>query len=240
MRSIFSYSDGETEFIGQLVRPAAAQPSPQPAVLVFHEAWGLTDHIVEIAEWLAAAGVTVLACDMYGGGFVTDEKAVAGQLIGDLRADPGLMRKRANAALDAVKLLPGVDIGRIAALGYCFGGTVALELARDGAALTATICVHGGLTTQRPAEPGAVGAPILGCTGSSDPIVPLTQLADFATEMDRACASWRALVLGGARHSFTNPRSEAAGVPGAAYNAAADVEARTAILDFFESRMKLA
>ncbi len=226
------YSDGEIEFIGRIIHPEAAGEKPLAAVLVFHEAWGLTDHIVEMAAWLARRGMIAIACDMYGGGFVTDEMSVAGALIGGLRADPITMRRRACAALKAAQALPDVLPNAVTALGFCFGGTVALEMARDEAPLAGVVCVHGGLATTMPASAGAALPPILVCTGSIDPIVPLNQLSAFAEEMDAAGATWRALLLGGVKHSFTNPDSEAAGVPGAAYDRAADQETRETIWRF--------
>ena len=129
-----------------------------------------------------------------------------------------------------------VDASRIAAIGYCFGGTMALELARSGAELAAVVGFHSGLGTGRPAQPGEVRASILVCIGADDPMVPAEQRSAFEAEMRAADVDWRMNLYGGAVHSFTNPNAELSGCPGVAYHQATDERSWRAMLDFFGER----
>jgi dienelactone hydrolase len=207
-----SYRDGETALTGELILSAGA-----PGVLVVHGGAGLDEHARECARQIAGWGYTVLACDMYG-----DPPSIRA-LLDQLMADPDLMCRRAGTGLDVLSAQPGVD-GRVAAVGYCFGGTVALTLARSGVALAAAASVHGGLRTSRPAGSGQVRARILVSHGGADPHVPPADVAAFTTEMLAAGADWQLHVHPGAQHGFTH--RQLAGVPspipGVAYDEAAD------------------
>jgi dienelactone hydrolase len=131
--------------------------------------------------------------------------------------DPDKIQQLGRAGLAILLDQPEVDPARVAAIGYCFGGTMALELARGGADLAVVVGFHSGLGTQRPAQAGAVKAEILVCIGADDPMVPLEQRAAFEQEMRGAEVSWRMNIYGGAVHSFTNPNADLAGIPGVAY-----------------------
>jgi dienelactone hydrolase len=150
-----------------------------------------------------------------------------------LLGDTSKARKRGRAALDKLASLPQVDPNRLAAIGYCMGGTFSLELARDGAPLRGVVSFHGGLATQRPAA-GQIKAKILVCTGADDPFVPVAQVNAFEEEMTKAGADWQVISYGGTVHSFTNPEADKIGQPGLAYNRLADERSWKAMVSFFE------
>src|SRR5712692_4189253 len=153
---------------------------------------------------------------------------------GALREDPAKFRQRGRVALDKLASLPQVDSNRLAAIGYCMGGTFALELARDGAALKGIVSFHGGLETQRPAVGGQVKAKILVCTGADDPFVPVAQINALAEEMTKAGADWQIISYGGTVHSFTNPDAGRVGMPGLAYHKLSDERSWKTMVSFFE------
>ena len=214
------YRHGDTVSRGYLARPDAA--GPRPGIVIFHEAPGLNDNVKRRAGMLAALGFVALGADMYGGGTVAKDGDEAMRLMGALRADTALLRGRARAALDALAEQKGVDRGRLAAIGYCFGGFTALELARSGAPLAGVVSFHGLLTTDKPAAAGAIKGKLLVCTGAADPLVPADQVVAFEREMTEAAVDWQVITYSGAKHAFTNPLSDALGRPGFGYQEAAD------------------
>ena len=155
---------------------------------------------------------------MFGRGVAGDRVRVMSTVI-RLRDHPDEIVRRARAALDTLE--PRTD-GRLAAIGYCFGGLVTLTLARAGLPLVACVSMHGSLATTRRATPGDVHARVLACHGSADPHVPLEHVADFAREMDDAGAHWRLTMYGGAQHGFTHRHAVPGATPGIAYDAGAD------------------
>ena len=156
---------------------------PRPGVLVFHEGLGLGEFAMERARRLAGLGYVALAADMFGDRRQATNLQEVATLVGGLRAEPEKLRARGRAALAALAALPQVDAGRLAAIGFCFGGSVVLELAREGADLKAVVSFHGVLATKMPAQPGQVKASVLVCTGVDDPLAPPEQVADFENEM---------------------------------------------------------
>jgi dienelactone hydrolase len=207
--------------------------SPQPLVLVVHEWWGLNDYAKGRARQLAEMGYVAFAVDMYGKGVVTSDAQQAGEVAGKLKADRPLMRRRINAALEAAKANPRVDKKRIAAIGYCFGGTVVLELARSGADVAGVVSFHGNLDTPTPADAKNVKAKVLICTGADDKAVPMSQISAFEDEMRLGKVDYRINIYGGAVHSFTNPASGDDPSKNVAYNANADKRSWQAMKDFF-------
>jgi dienelactone hydrolase len=207
---------------------------PRPGILVFPEWWGLTDYPKHRAEQLAKLGYVAFAADMYGKGITTDDPNQAGQLAGKVKGDIDLLRARANAALDQLKSAPGVDPKQIAAIGYCFGGTVALELARSGADLAGVVSFHGGLDTPRPDDAKNIKGKILVCSGGDDAFVSPQQIAVFEDEMRKGNVDWQVIVYGGAHHAFTNPDADRHHIPNIGYNAAADHRSWAAMQDFFD------
>ena len=142
---------------------------PRPGVLVFHEGLGLGEFAMERARRLAGLGYVALAADMFGDRRQASNLQEVATLVGGLRAEPDKLRARGRAALDVLAALPQVDAGRLAAIGFCFGGSVVLELAREGADLKAVVSFHGVLTTKMPTQPGQMKASVLVCTGVDDP-----------------------------------------------------------------------
>ena len=185
-----------------------ALPGPRPGVLVVHEWWGHNDYVRRRARMLAAAGYVALALDMYGEGRQAAHPDDARTFASAVGGDPALARRRFEAALAVLRAHPRTDPRRIAAIGYCFGGGIVLNMARAGADLAAVASFHGSLAPQVPARPGAIRARILVFTGGADPFVPPEQVEAFRKEMDTARADYRVVVYPEARHSFTNPAAD--------------------------------
>jgi dienelactone hydrolase len=209
------------------------KPGKRPGVLVAPEGGGLVDLTKQIARRLAEAGYCAFAMDYYGHGKpLTDMNEVMPR-INAFMAEPSTIRARAAEALAVLARQPECDAARLAAIGYCFGGTTVLEMARAGEPLKAVVGFHSGLGTARPAQEGAVKAKVLVQIGAADPIIPPEQRAAFEAEMTAAKVDWRMIVYGGAGHSFTNPAVAALGRPGFAYDKSADERSWRAMLDFF-------
>jgi dienelactone hydrolase len=228
-----NYRQGDTQLKGLLVYDNSIT-TPRPGVLIFPEWWGVNDYPKHRAEQLAQLGYVALAADMYGDGTVTDSAPDATKLMTGVKGDLDLMRGRAEAALDVLAKDPHVDPSRIAAIGYCFGGTVALELARSGAPLVGVVSFHGGLDTTRPGDAANIKGKILVCTGGDDAFVPPSQVQAFEDEMRQGHVDWQVLVFGGAHHAFTNPAADSHHIPNIAYNADADRRSWAAMKGFFE------
>jgi dienelactone hydrolase len=212
------------------------RPGRRPSVLVCHEGPGLDEHAKGRAERLAGLGYAAFALDYHGEGKPLERDEMMGRL-GTLMGDPDKIRELARAGLGILLAQDGVDATRLAAIGYCFGGTMALELARSGSDLGVVVGFHSGLATQRPARRGEVKPGILVCIGADDPMVPAEQRATFEQEMRAAEVDWRMNVYGGAVHSFTNPNAEVSGLPGVAYHQPTDDRSWRAMLDFFDERL---
>ena len=228
------YAVGETRLKGVLAYPADAD-GRRPAVIVIHDWMGCNDFAVGRAKTLAEAGYVALAADMYGDGRVAENTREAGRLAGGLKAgDRAELRRRAAAALDAVKSFHFTDPDRIAIIGYCFGGTVALELARTGAPLRGAVSIHGNLDTPDPeASRGRLRAAVLVLHGADDPYVKREEIEAFEREMRAAKADWQMIYYSGAVHSFANPAAGDDPSRGAAYHAAADRRSWQHLLAFF-------
>jgi dienelactone hydrolase len=211
-----------------------AKAGKRPGIIVAHEGGGLTDHAKNSARRLAEAGYIAFALDYYGEGKPLTDMAEVMPRLGKWMADPTGIRVRAHAALEVLMRQPETDTARMAAIGYCFGGTTALEMARNGEPIVAAVGFHSGLATARPAEAGKVKAKVLVQIGADDPIIPAEQRVAFEQEMTKAGADWRMMLYGGAGHSFTNPGADALGRPGFAYDKVADQRSWRAMLDLFE------
>jgi dienelactone hydrolase len=194
-----------------------------------HHGGGLDDHAKSRSQSFAELGFVVFACDMYGPGIAGNRERTL-VLLGEMRSDPVKLCRRAQAGLDVLKAQPQVD-GRIAALGYCFGGMTVLHMARSGAKFVGVVSVHGSLATVAPAKPGTINSQILVCHGALDPHVPMAHVTVFAEEMEQAGTDWQLIMYGGAMHGFTH--KDATGMPGVAYDAASDSPSTIAIKDFF-------
>lgn len=205
----------------------------RPAVLVFHHWMGMDQYIKDRTDQLARLGYVAFAADIYGKGIRPADRTEATGLSGKYRSDRSLMRKRAQAALDTLRLIPRVDVDRIAAIGYCFGGGVALELARSGADIAGVASFHGTLDTPRPGDAKNIKAKILVLAGADDRAASVQQIADFEDEMRGGGADYQIVLYGGAVHSFTQPMAGNDPKTGNAYNEKADRRSWRAMKDFF-------
>jgi dienelactone hydrolase len=206
----------------------------RPGVLVVHEWKGLNDYAKRRAEQLAELGYVAFAVDMYGKGVRAKDHEEAAKLSGIYRNDRQLMRGRIQAALDLLRQHERVDPAKITAVGYCFGGTTVLELARSGADVLGVVSFHGGLDTPTPAQPGQVHARILVLHGASDPWITQQHVAGFEQEMQAAGVRYQVIQYEGAVHSFTVPEAGDDPSKGMAYNAAADAQSWAAMQAFLE------
>ena len=210
------------------------QTGKRPGILVMPEAFGLGKNAKGRAQRLAdELGYVALGGDPFGDGKEFSDLQEAIKVAGALMADPAKFRARARAGIDKLASLPQVDPNRLAAIGYCMGGTFALELARDGAPLRGVVSFHGGLQTQRPAEPGKVKAKVLVCHGSDDPMIQTAQVNGFVDEMTKAQADWQLVSYGNTVHSFTNPDADGTMMPGIKFNKQSDARSWVALRNFF-------
>ena len=227
------YRQGETVLQGFIAWDDAAR-GKRPGVLVVHEWWGHNEHARNQARRLAEAGYVGLALDMFGKGKVATHPQDAQAFVNEVTKDPAVLAARFNAALEQLKRDPHVDTTRIAAIGYCFGGAVVLDMARAGAPLGAVVTFHGALATKTPAQSGKVKARVLVLTGGADPFVPPEQVEAFKREMQAAGGRFEVISYPGAKHGFTNPDAAKYGMPQLAYDADADRQSWTAMLKLFK------
>ncbi len=213
------------------------RPGKRPGILICHEGPGLTDHTKKIAQRLAALGYAAFAMDYYGDGKPLANPADSATRLAPWRADPTGIRTRATAALEVLAKRTETDPARLAAIGYCFGGTTALELGRSGADLKAVVGFHSGLSTTRPQDGRSIKGKVLVCIGADDPIIPPEQRAAFETEMKAAGCDWRLQLYGGAGHSFTNPAADARGMKGFFFHEATDRRSWNAMIELFNETL---
>jgi dienelactone hydrolase len=229
------YKQGDVTLEGYLVTPGGpgTPGAKRPGVLVVHDWSGLGPYAKSRAEQLADSGYVALAVDIYGQGIRPTSPEECAKQAGIYKADRALMRARAQAGLTALLANPMVDPARVAAIGYCFGGGVALELARSGAPLAGVVSFHGTLDTPNPADAAKIKGKVLVCHGGDDPFVSPDQVAAFEKEMREAGVDWQLNVYGGAVHSFSNPKAGSDPKTGSAYNASADRRSWEAMTEFF-------
>ena len=202
------YRQGDTRLVGYLAYPKDVKGS-RPGILVVHEWLGLNDYAKRRARDLAALGYSALAVDMYGDGRNTQHPDDAKAFMNAALADPAIPMARFQAGLDLLKAQPQTDPARLAAIGYCFGGKVVLDMARQGLPLAAVVSFHGALVTATPTTPGSVKAKVLVEHGAADSFITAEQIAAFKAEMDQAGADYRFVELPGAKHGFSNPDADA-------------------------------
>ena len=230
---VLTYNDGMAELKGYFVIDSSVE-GPRPGVLVVHEWWGQNDHARKQADRLAEAGYAVMALDMYGQGKTTDHPEDAAAMSSLVRNNAPNMRRRFHAAMKMLQEQPEVKAGPVAAVGYCFGGAVVLDMARSGFDLAAVISMHGSLTpSDVKARPG-IKSRILVCHGSEDSFIPQDAIEAFKEEMEEARANYEFLVLEGAQHSFTNPEADSLGIAGLAFDAEADRISFEAMLELLK------
>jgi dienelactone hydrolase len=181
---------------------------PRPGVLVVHEWWGLNDYARKRARMLAELGYTALALDMYGNDKVAAHPADAQRFSSELLGNFAVAKARFLAGLELLKQQPIVDPTRIAAIGYCFGGGIVLNMARQGVDLKGVVSFHGSLSPVRPAQAGVVKARILVLNGDADKFTTPEQIAAFKKEMEAAKVDYQFISYPNAMHSFTNPDAD--------------------------------
>jgi dienelactone hydrolase len=214
------YQQGDATLEGVLVWDDAVK-GPRPGVLVVHQWLGITDYEKHRAAMLAQLGYVAFCADIYGKGIRPKTAAEARAEAAKYKTDRARLRARVNAGLAQLKKSERVDPKRIAAIGYCFGGTAVIELARSGADLAGVVSFHGGLDSPTPADGRNIKCPLLLCHGADDPFESAKDLAAFEDEMRAANTDWRLIKYGGAVHSFTQPDPGFVN-PGAHYNERAD------------------
>lgn len=232
-KASLEYRDSAAELRGVLVTDDSAA-ARRPGIILFPDARGIGSHAIACAEQLAGLGFVVLVADLYGGGRTAPDVPQAIELMNALRADTARWRERAEAAHLALARRETVDATKLAAIGYCFGGSTALELARTGADLAAIVSFHGGFPNERSEDSANIKARVLVCHGAADTLVSLTQLANFERDMRATSVDWQVHVYGGAAHGFTNPELIDQDVPNHAYHEAAHRRSWAAMLSLFE------
>ena len=226
------YTQGDAQLKGFLAFDDATA-TRRPGVLIVHEWWGLNDHARNKAKALAEAGYLAFAIDMYGEGKATEHPEQAREWAGYCRHHSDVATARFEAAyawLNAHELL---EPGRMAAIGYCFGGNVVFSKALEGVALDAVVSFHGSLPQDAVAQGTKVTARILVCNGGDDGLISDEQIATFQQNVRDAGADWQFISYGGARHSFTNPDADKHGMAAIGYNAKADKRSWAAMLSLF-------
>ncbi|MBI4832894.1 MAG: dienelactone hydrolase family protein [Candidatus Lindowbacteria bacterium] len=205
----------------------------RPGVVVIHEWTGIDSYVQKRTEQLAALGYVAFAVDMYGKGIRPKTREEAAAQASIYKADRKLMRARAKEGLEALRKYALTDPKRIAVIGYCFGGGVALELARSGADIAGVVSFHGNLDTPTPGDAKNIKAKVLVLHGADDPHVPAAQVAAFQKEMGDGNVDWQMVAYGGAVHSFTNPEAGNDPASGVAYNEKADKRSWETMKEFF-------
>jgi dienelactone hydrolase len=227
-----AYSDSRTNFIGHLVWDDSWDGA-RPGVLVFPEAFGLGEHARARANRLAQEGYVVLAADLHGEGRLYTDLADVRPVIQTLYNNREEWRSMATAAFQALTAQPLVARDRIGGIGFCFGGTTCLELARTGAAVRAITTFHSGLIPALPQDAGRMRAQVLVCHGAEDPLVSIEDIQHFMAEMRREQADWQFVYHGNAVHSFTEPAADARGMPAFSYSEKAASRSWAAMLHLF-------
>ncbi|KJH83129.1 MULTISPECIES: dienelactone hydrolase family protein [Pseudomonadaceae] len=218
----YTAADG-TEMIGYYAYDDAIE-GKRPGIVVVHEWWGLNDYAKSRARDLAALGYSALAIDMYGEGKNTEHPKDAMSFMQAALANSDAAKERFNAGLDLLKQQQQTDAAKLAAIGYCFGGKVVLDMARQGVPLEGVVSFHGALATQTRAVPGSIKARVLVEHGSADSMVSAEDVAALSSEMVAAGADYQLVSLPGAKHGFSNPDADKFQEKGVdvAYNKAAD------------------
>ena len=227
-----TYQDGAVTLKGYLATPGTLV-GQAPGVLVAHDWYGCGKYAQQRARELAQRGYVAFALDMYGEGKVVSNGDEASALAGAFYKDLPLMVRRAQAGLAVLRSQAMVDKKNLAAIGFCFGGTVVLNLARSQEALNGVVSFHGGLKLSVPVEPGGITAKILILHGGSDPFVTAADVAGFMAEMVKVKASWQVEIYGTAVHSFSNPGAGDNAASGSAYNQDAEKRSIRAMDHFF-------
>jgi dienelactone hydrolase len=231
------YKEGDATLEGFVAYDDAIQ-GQRPGILVVHQWMGLTDYEKKRAEMLAKLGYVAFCADIYGKGIRPKNTQEAGALAGKYKGDRPLLRAEVKAALAALRHQPLVDQKRLAAIGYCFGGTTVLELARSGADVAGVVSFHGGLDSPTPMDGKNIKCKVLVCHGADDPFESAEDMTAFENEMRASAVDWQLIKYGGAVHAFTQPSAGHDNSKGAAYNEKADKRSWEAMKQFFSEIFK--
>ncbi len=231
------YRDGDAVLSGHLAWDDDVA-GKRPGVLVVHEWWGLNDYARRRAEQLAKLGYVAFALDMYGKGKLTEHPQQAGQWAGEIRSNTQAWERRASAGLEILSKHPGVDKSRLAAIGYCFGGSTVLQLAYSGAPLKGVVSFHGALPAADDKQLEQLRAKILVCHGAADAFIPAEQIEQFREALDKGGADWQLIYYAGARHSFTSPEADERGIDNIKYDRKADARSWAHMQLFFDEIFK--
>jgi dienelactone hydrolase len=210
----------------------------RPGVLVVHEWWGLDDYAKSRARKLAEAGYVAFACDMYGEGKTTNHPKDASAMATNVRSNQQEWLARGKAALGVLKSRPEVNLQKLAAIGYCFGGTTVLQLALDGADLDAVVSYHGALPAVTLATAAKIQSQVLVCHGAEDTFIPKEAVESFQAALKEAKTKFEFISYPGAKHSFTVPDAGKHGIEGMKYDAAADQASWDSTLKLFQTIWK--
>ncbi len=228
------YADGDFEMVGYLAYDDAVA-GKRPGVIVVHEWWGHNDYARKRARMLAELGYTALAIDLYGDGKTASHPKDAGTFAGQALSDMAAAQRRFEAGMAVLKQHAATDPARVAAIGYCFGGGVVLNMARLGVELAAVASFHGSLKSAVPAPVDTVTPRVLVLHGAEDPMVPSEQVSAFVVEMMAADADLTLMSLPGVTHAFTNPEADVFAAKfnlPLAYDADADARTWSVLQDF--------
>ena len=231
------YKSGTTLMEGVLAYDKSVK-GKKTAILIVHDWMGLSAFTENKAEELAKLGYISFAVDIYGKGVRPKDAKEASQLAGLYKGDRRLLKEHIKAAYDKLLGLEHVDKSRVVVIGYCFGGTTALELARSGVPLAGTVSFHGGLDTPAPDEAQNIKGKVLILHGADDPFVPLKDVTAFKESMDKAKVAYQFIAYPGAVHSFTNPQAGTDNSKGAAYNKKADEQSWKEFMSFLKTLNK--
>ncbi|MEP4147500.1 MAG: dienelactone hydrolase family protein [Halioglobus sp.] len=233
--STLEYFDGELSCLGEVFRPEKHE-GDLPVVLVIHAWDGLGDEVRDKASRLAAQGYIAFAIDVHGEGTLHTDFSTVQEVLGPFMADRAMLLRRLRAALAAAKTIPQADTARIGVMGYCFGGTCALDLARSGGPdIKAAVSFHGGLAGNG-LEATRITAPVLVLHGNDDPMVPPEAVSEFQHEMSERGADWQLVSYGHTVHGFTRPEANNPDL-GVMYNAMADKRSWQAMLQFLQEEL---
>lgn len=232
---VVQYHDGDVVLEGFVAWDPDQIDKETPGVLIVHQWMGLTDYEKSRCKQLAELGYVAFALDIYGKGNRPTNSQEAGKLAGTFKKDRGLYRRRLNLGLDQLRAQDAVAKNKIAAIGYCFGGTGVLELARSGANIAGIVSFHGGLDSPTPEDGKSIKARILVCHGADDPFVPAADIEAFKNELNKAKVDWQMNYYSGAVHAFTQPMAGSDNSRGAAYNENADRRSWIAMQSFFDA-----
>lgn len=231
-----TYEHDGKKFTGFLAWDDAVK-GKQPGVLVVHEWWGLNDYARSRAKMLAEHGYVAFACDMYGEGKNTEHPQEAGKFAAEVRKNKNDWQARAQAALKVLASQEQVDPDKLAAIGYCFGGSTCLELAYSGADLKAVATFHAALPAPTDEEAKAIKARLLINNGADDKFITPQQVSDFKGKLDAAKVKYQFENYPGTVHSFTVKEADAKNIPGMKYNAEADKKSWELMLALFKETL---